>query len=1370
MQNGHSEQQAGLKWIAGIIVLLVALTAWPGVASAAPLSKNPIPSKALSIAPFSKTPPSDKPFYACLPPTTTRASCDAVNLPAPAARALGAGALPALEGSGVSGGLSPSDLRAAYNISSEAGKGQTIAIVDAFDDPNAESDLGVYRTQYGLPACTTVNGCFKKVNQAGEAANYPKPNAGWSTEISLDLDMASAACPQCNIVLVEATDNLNTNLDAAQSTAVALGATVISNSWGNLESAAETERDKNFNHPGIPTFFSSGDGGYGVGYPAASRYVTAVGGTALRKDTGSRGWREEVWSNAGSGCSAYEPKPAWQHDTQCPRRMTADVSAVGAPETGLSVYDSFEAKGWLIVGGTSASTPIVAGITALQSKTFREKGAEAFYESRGPLIDVTTGLNGECTPPAENEFFCTGQLGYDGPTGNGTPGLKREGKPIVSARATAPEPYGATFKGTVDPEGAATTYRFEYGTTTSYGSKWPTKEGSAGSGLGNVSVSTQPSDLSPETTYHYRLVATNSKGSTYGEDETFATIGTGWAPHPTYTSTFGSSPGHPGSGEGQLNHPTSIAVNPKNGILAVADAENNRIQEFTASGKYIRQFGTKGSGTGQFVLPQGVAFDEAGSLYVSDWGNDRIQKFSETGSYLSSLTGEGTLDGPWGLAVDSAGNVWVADSNNNLVRELNPAGNRLQLFGVSSRPTGLALDAEGNIWNDNDAGQIEEHSPSKTLLQKFGVHGTGYGQLWAPRGLTVDAKGNVWVADQQFEVFRPFTSRIQVFSPTGRFEGSFGTFGTAKPEQMQYPGDIALDPRGNVWIADTSNNRVQRWVVPSKWPPTYASSFGAPVGYGYLTGAAVNPRTGNVAVVDRALSKVELFTPQGSLIRQFETKALVEKPTGPCQFSEPRGISFDEQGNNLYVAGYKCVEKFSEAGTYLSAFGVEGSGNGQFGATTAVDVDSNEHVWVMDAGNNRVEEFTSGGEYLSQFAVSEQAWGIAVDGQGNVWNTASPGRIEEHSQSGLLVRTFGDYGSESGQLKSPGGLAVDTEGDVWVADRDNDRISVFASNGELLDEFSSAELESPQDLALDPHGDIFILNDGISRVERWTIASKWPLGYAPSFDASFGGLGFGNGQFKQSSSVAVNPTNGNLAVVDAGNNRVQVLNRAGEYIRQFGTAGSGAGQFQSPLGAAFDAKGNLYVADYGNNRIEKFSEAGAFLSAFGTEGSGSGQFKHPDDVTVGPNGDLWVADCSNGRIEHFTATGASLNQFTVPGCPLGVTVDASGKIYNDLLFPSRIEVHSENGELLRTISSSGSGVGQLSEARGLTVDAEGRLWVADTGHSKIEVFDTRGAFVGSFGTSGAGAGQFASPYDVALDPRGGIWVADRGNNRVSRWK
>lgn len=316
------------------------------------------------------------------------------------------------------GGLNPPDLLSAYKLSASGGSGQTVAIVDAFNDPNAQSDLATYRSRFGLPACTTANGCFRQVNQNGATSPLPSSDVGWSEEISLDLDMASAICPNCHILLVEASSASFTNLGAAVNEAARLGASTISNSYGGGESSSETSIASAYNHAGIVITASSGDGGFGVEVPAAFNTVVAVGGTSLSRSSSTRGWSETAWSGAGSGCSAFISKPSWQKDSGCARRTVADVSAVADPNTGVSVFDTFGGVGgWLVFGGTSVSSPIIASVYAVAGNAKSINAASSLYSHTGNLFDVTSGSNGSCG----GSYLCTAGPGYDGPTGLGTP-------------------------------------------------------------------------------------------------------------------------------------------------------------------------------------------------------------------------------------------------------------------------------------------------------------------------------------------------------------------------------------------------------------------------------------------------------------------------------------------------------------------------------------------------------------------------------------------------------------------------------------------------------------------------------------------------------------------------------------------------------------------------------------------------------------------------------------------------------------------------------------------------------------------------------------------------------------------------------------
>ena len=338
-------------------------------------------------------------------------------------------------------GLFPAQIKAAYGFNStpNQGAGQIIGIVDAYDDPNAESDLQVYDTQFGLPTCTTGNGCFTKIK-----VGNPPGDSGWGLEISLDIQQAHGLAPAAKVILVEANSNSFADLLAAVDVARQNGATQISMSWSGGEDPSELGFDSFFNHPGVTFMASTGDGGHGVGYPAASPYVVAVGGTTLVLSTAtplpnpllSNYGHETAWSGSGGGISAYEPGQAYQDGVfagcgSTGMRCVPDISSDANPGTGVPVYDTYGYGGWVQVGGTSVSSPDWSAVFAVanSSRAAAGKGTlqtaiadlYTFYNSTQytDFHDITSGTNGSCGAQ------CTAIVGYDLVTGIGSPKVNK---------------------------------------------------------------------------------------------------------------------------------------------------------------------------------------------------------------------------------------------------------------------------------------------------------------------------------------------------------------------------------------------------------------------------------------------------------------------------------------------------------------------------------------------------------------------------------------------------------------------------------------------------------------------------------------------------------------------------------------------------------------------------------------------------------------------------------------------------------------------------------------------------------------------------------------------------------------------------------
>jgi IPT/TIG domain-containing protein len=448
----------------GLVVIVSALGALAalgvaGSAAAATVSR-PLPADEYGARPL------------CGPPSPGHAACFSVEL-VPQTAAARARATPlgvtlhhSIEPQSAADGaygLRPQDLHGAYGLPTAAPAPQTIAIVDAYDDPTAEADLATYDAEFGLPACTHANGCFTKVNQHGSESSLPAYDSGWAGEIALDVEAAHAVCQtNCRILLVEVESSLTSNLEAGVETAVAMGATEVSNSYGGPEPATEGAA---YDHPGIAIAASTGDDGYlnwssstagfpgHPNYPASSPDVVAVGGTRLTLSGGARS-SERVWNDGstlggghgagGGGCSEHPLAAEWQQTAAVQvgcgsHRAAADVAADADPYTGIAVYRN---GNWSTVGGTSLSSPIVAATYGLAGGTGGlDYPAQSLYSHLGSaaLFDVTEGSNGECAKAfdsvnhtagctiEEEEEDCTKALicraaaGFDGPTGVGTP-------------------------------------------------------------------------------------------------------------------------------------------------------------------------------------------------------------------------------------------------------------------------------------------------------------------------------------------------------------------------------------------------------------------------------------------------------------------------------------------------------------------------------------------------------------------------------------------------------------------------------------------------------------------------------------------------------------------------------------------------------------------------------------------------------------------------------------------------------------------------------------------------------------------------------------------------------------------------------------
>jgi len=538
----------------------------------------------------------------------------------------------------------PAFIQQAYDLtylSETAGANATVGIVDAYDDPTAASDLATYRSEYGLPACTTSNGCLTV--DAQTSATNPH---GWGVEISLDLDAVSAVCPNCHIVLVETPSASTNDLEAGIQTAHELGATYISNSWGEDEGSLA---DSGFSFSGSTTFAAAGDSGYtgSPQYPAALPDVTAVGGTTLTyAPQTARGYIESAWDGTGSGCDTSQAKPSWQtgDNTGCTGRSYNDISADADPDTGLDVYDSGY-DGWMVAGGTSLSSPMTAAYYALIDNL---GATDAWpYQHTSALNDVTTGNNLQDTNCSSYPGICQAGAVFDGPTGNGTiSGDVVSGAPGVGSNGYSAGVTGttATVTASVYPNGASTQVYLEYGPS---GQGYTAQTAAQSIGSGTAATQATFSLTGVAAGYHYRVVAANSYGTTYGYDVSLASAA-GWpsvtsasiAATSATTAQASLSVDYSGSGSVQVVYGTTTAY----GLTSASDAGSGTTSSNVAlsglePGTTYHWAVVITNGTDTFTTPDGTFTTPAESTPAASAGGDLTSGSSGTGSSDSGNSG-----------------------------------------------------------------------------------------------------------------------------------------------------------------------------------------------------------------------------------------------------------------------------------------------------------------------------------------------------------------------------------------------------------------------------------------------------------------------------------------------------------------------------------------------------------------------------------------------------------------------------------------------------------------------------------------------------------------------------------------------------------
>jgi streptogramin lyase len=802
-----------------------------------------------------------------------------------------------------------------------------------------------------------------------------------------------------------------------------------------------------------------------------------------------------------------------------------------------------------------------------------------------------------------------------------------------------------------------------------------------------------------------------------------------WPVTNSASATYSNSLGSEGTGNGQLEMPFGMAIN-TSGDLYVADYRNKRVEEFSSTGKYLAQLGAEGS-EGALSGPEGVAVDSKGNIWVVDADADDVEEFSSSGAYLqkfgSTGHGNGQLFVPRSIAVGANGDLYVVDSDNNRVEEFSTTGEYLGQFGSEGsgngqfkQPVGIVI-AGGNVYvSDFSNDRVEKFNEKGEYLGQFGSKGTGNGQFNGPNGVAV-ADGVVYVVDEG-------NSRVEEFNEKGEYLGQFGSNGTGSG-QFEEPWDIVTNSTGSVWVTDTVNDRVEKWLTPSgsytRATVYYLDGQGRLVNtatpstgtYGSISTTEYNetndivrtltPDNREAAIKEGCESesncasakKAKLLSTENTYNGEGEKESEVAEPGTRLILSRgPEHTVKYTAGEEHYEPGEKAKESMARSFTkyfynegapaenprtkkketydlatrtqnYAELINKEGVGS----ETTDVRETKTSYSGQDDLGwkLRAPTSVTNNPGSLNQTTTTEYYENEASETFGQVKETRGPGAEGTFT----YASKFGESGSEAGKFNSPFAAALDSEGNIWVADTGNNRIEKFGPEGKYISTFGKAgseagELKEPKSIAI-YKGDIWVAESGNDRIQEFSPEGKSLL--------TFGKAGSGNGELKEPKALAID-SHGNVWVADTGNNRIEEFNEKGSYVSMFGKAGSGLGELKEPRGIAIDSKGNIWVSDTGNNRIQEFNTEGKLLAHFGESGSGAGQFKTPFDLTFDASGHLWVVDEGDDRIEELSSSGAFITQF----------------------------------------GWKGSEPGQLNEPRGLAIDAKGDVWVVDTANSRLE--------------------------------------------------
>jgi DNA-binding beta-propeller fold protein YncE len=869
------------------------------------------------------------------------------------------------------------------------------------------------------------------------------------------------------------------------------------------------------------------------------------------------------------------------------------------------------------------------------------------------------------------------------------------------------------------------------------------------------------------------VTAVNADGATVATSAASKAVA---AVAPAYHSQFGKT----GEAEGQFKGPVSDAID-ASGDVWVVDSSNSRVQEFSASGAFMKAIGwglsngkaefqtctsackagISGSGAGQFAKPEGIAVNQqTKNVYVSDKANNRIEEFNSEGKYVAKFgesgSAPGQLDDPEGIAIvpagavtsPTSGEVWVGDFANDRIDEFTETGEYIGSFGSEGSgegqfkgPDGIAFSGEDVYVVDSGNSRVQEFSMSGTYVAKFGAKGTGEGQFQTPTGIASEpVSGDLYVADSA-------NNRIEEFNPAGTFVVAFGKKGEGNGE-FTSPQSLAVNPTGDVYITDTTNNRVQALEPkystnnPSPEPPVLGTSAVTTINYNVPLQGAGAPHEMTKTELEKWGQKDDpnqataIFPPaepmgwpakdykQASITYYDEAGHTVNHatPSGGIATSEYnedneviRSLSADNRAAALKET-CESVEKCKSA-ELAKLLGTESKYNSE--GTELVSTTGPQQKIVLENGHEEKEARNKTIYHYDEGAPEGGHYGLVTKTEDrSIWQTGEGGYVEGTPR--ITTDSYSGQEDIGWLLRKPTSVTTNPEGLDMVQNTIYEPLA-----GNVL-ETTSPEAQSAaayvsrfategdgKAITTDPSGDVWLLEISPNNKVK-EISTSGALLREFGFKTS----GHGNGEFYNPSGIAVGP-NGDVYITDEGNNRVQELTPAGEYIRQWGSEGSENGQFKRPADIAIEAKGDVWVVDTGNDRVQEFTSEGVFIKKLGSKGSGNGQFEFAaggfaNGIVVDSGNHVWVGDREHKRVEEFTTEGTYIRQIALSSPANGIASDPEGHLWV-IKGATHAQEFSATGENIGTGAGAETGA-EMAGLEAIAIDRTGNIWVANSGH------------------------------------------------------